>query len=91
MSRSSILILFGVLVIVAPFSGLPSSFRAFLLVVFGAAIVIVGLMERLEHVRFARTKTTTPVSEDVLEETPVTVEPVSETPVTEPPHGVSPI
>ena len=89
MSRPSVVILFGILTILTPFSGLPSSFRAFLLVIFGAAVVIAGLMERLERVRAARTKMMPSVSP---EEATVLTEVVPEkTPVTEVPHGVSPI
>ena len=88
MSRPSVVILFGILTILTPFSGLPSSFRAFLLVIFGAAVVIAGLMERLEHVRAARTTTMPSVT---TEESIVSEEVVSETPVTVESHGVSPI
>jgi|GEM_PF-1132896 len=85
MSRSSVIILFGVLTILTPFSGLPSSFRTFILVVFGAVLVVVGLMERLEQVRAAREKMST-----VLEASSVH-ESTSKTSLTEAPHGVSPI
>ena len=47
MSRSSALILLGVLTVLAPFSGLPFAFRTFLLVVFGASVLGIGLSMRV--------------------------------------------
>ena len=47
MSRSSTLILFGVLVILTPFSGLPITFRSLLSVIFGACILGIGLSIRV--------------------------------------------
>ncbi len=46
MSRPSILILIGVLTIIAPFSGLPVSFRSLLTVILGACVLGIGLSLR---------------------------------------------
>ncbi len=46
MSRPSILILLGILVILTPFSGLPINIRTSLLVVFGAYVLGIGLSLR---------------------------------------------
>ena len=51
MSRSSILILVGVLVMLTPFSGMPISIRNLVLVVFGATILGIGLSVRTEKTR----------------------------------------
>ena len=47
MSRSSTLILLGVLIILAPFTGLPFSLRALLTVIFGACVLGIGLSMRV--------------------------------------------
>ncbi len=46
MSRASILILLGVLVILVPFSGLPIAFRNALEVIFGIIVLSLGLSMR---------------------------------------------
>ncbi|MEK7135650.1 MAG: hypothetical protein AAB831_00630 [Patescibacteria group bacterium] len=46
MSRSSILILLGILTILAPFSGLPMSIRSLLSVIFGACVLGIGISMR---------------------------------------------
>jgi hypothetical protein len=46
MSRASILMILGVLVILTPFSGLPISLRTLLLIIFGAAVFGIGLAMR---------------------------------------------
>ena len=46
MSRPSILILLGILVILTPFSGLPISIRSLLSVIFGACVLGIGLSLR---------------------------------------------
>ncbi len=46
MSRASTLILLGVLVILAPFSGLPIAFRNLFAVIFGACVLGIGLAMR---------------------------------------------
>ncbi len=47
MSRPSMLILIGVLTILAPFSGLPVSFRTLLTIIFGACVLGIGLSLRV--------------------------------------------
>ncbi|MEK7114127.1 MAG: hypothetical protein AAB850_01090 [Patescibacteria group bacterium] len=51
MSRTSTLILLGVLVILAPFSGLPASLRSLLAVILGACVLGIGISERAREVR----------------------------------------
>ena len=46
MSRTSALILLGVLILLVPFSGLPISFRSLLTLVFGACVLGIGLSLR---------------------------------------------
>jgi len=46
MSRASTLILLGVLVIIAPFSGFPVALRSFFSVVLGAFVLGIGLALR---------------------------------------------
>ena len=53
MSRSSALILLGVLTILIPFSGLPLAFRSLLTVVFGMSVLAVGLSLRSREARVA--------------------------------------
>jgi hypothetical protein len=48
MSRPSTLILLGILIILAPFSGLPINIRTLLLVVFGAYTLGIGLSLRTQ-------------------------------------------
>ncbi|MFA6415043.1 MAG: hypothetical protein WCV89_03630 [Candidatus Paceibacterota bacterium] len=54
MSRTSTLILLGVLVILAPFSGLPIAIRSLLAVIFGACVLGIGLSIRAQEARNAR-------------------------------------
>lgn len=49
MSRAGILILLGILVILAPFSGLPTSIRSLLAVILGACVLGIGLMLRARN------------------------------------------
>jgi hypothetical protein len=51
MSRTSALILLGILIILTPFSGFPTSIRSLLVVVFGACVSSVGLMIRAHEAR----------------------------------------
>jgi len=51
MSRTSTLILLGILTILTPFSGLPIAFRTLLTVIFGASVVGIGLMLRTREAR----------------------------------------
>ncbi len=46
MSRASVLILLGVLVILAPFSGFPIALRSLFSLVLGACVIGIGLMLR---------------------------------------------
>jgi hypothetical protein len=54
MSRSSLLILLGVVFIIIPFSGLPSGFRTFLAIVCGALVLGLGVRERAHGARAAQ-------------------------------------
>ncbi|MFH1178301.1 MAG: hypothetical protein V1711_01060 [bacterium] len=46
MSRSSTFILLGILIILAPFSGLPVSLRSLFTVIFGVCVLVIGLSMR---------------------------------------------
>jgi len=46
MSLASTLILLGALVIIAPFSGLPITFRSLLAVIFGGCVLGIGIYMR---------------------------------------------
>ena len=50
MSRSSSLILLGILTILTPFSGLPMTLRTLLAVIFGVCVLGIGLSMRANHV-----------------------------------------
>ncbi len=75
MSRTSTLILLGILVILAPYSGLPITFRNLLAVIFGACVLGIGLSMRAREARAAQASV----------EAPSAPEPVA------PPQGISPI
>ena len=77
MSRTSTLILLGILVILAPFSGFPIGFRDLLAVVFGACVAGIGLSMRVHEARSAAAK-------QPSAETPSSSEPA-------PPQIISPI
>lgn len=80
MSRTSTLILLGVLTILAPFSGLPAEIRTLLAVIFGAGIAGIGLLIRADEAR-----------EQGVGESAIASE-TSETQATESaPTGVSPV
>lgn len=51
MSRTSTLILFGVLIAITPFSGLPMTFRSLLEVIFGIVVLGIGFSLRAHEVR----------------------------------------
>lgn len=51
MSRASTLILLGVLVILAPFSGFPIAIRNLFAVIFGASVLGIGLTLRAREAR----------------------------------------
>ena len=46
MSRTSALILLGILILITPFSGLPMTLRSLFLVIFGACVLGIGLSMR---------------------------------------------
>ncbi|MFZ1075510.1 MAG: hypothetical protein WAN50_04000 [Minisyncoccia bacterium] len=81
MSRTSALILLGILVALTPFSGLPIAIRNLLAVIFGICVTSIGVSLRAHEVRTKQqaVESTVPV---------MTAEPVSEP---TPPTGVSPI
>lgn len=54
MSRTSTLILLGILVIITPFSGLPIFLRSALAVIFGACVLGIGLRDRTQEARASR-------------------------------------
>ncbi|MDE1919753.1 MAG: hypothetical protein KGH56_03620 [Patescibacteria group bacterium] len=60
MSRASTLILLGILTILTPFSGLPSSFRSLLAVIFGASVFAIGFSLRAREAESAQAATTEP-------------------------------
>lgn len=49
MSRSGVLILLGTLIILTPFSGIPIAARTVLILIFGAAVLGLGLSERIRR------------------------------------------
>jgi hypothetical protein len=78
MSRTSALMLLGVLVMLAPFSGLPSTFRTLLLVIFGITILGIGLTLRTQEVRQAQSSSSnqTPEPESPATHIPTNVSPL---------------
>ncbi|MDB5244621.1 MAG: hypothetical protein JWN18_491 [Parcubacteria group bacterium] len=77
MSKTSMLILLGVLTILSPFSGLPMAMRSFLTVVFGACVAIVGLTLRAHQARTSRAAVEAVLSQ--AEEEPLQMEPARTT------------
>jgi hypothetical protein len=75
MSRSSAIILLGILVILAPLSGLPTSWVTLLLAIFGVIIALIGIALRAEGARKAREAMFTPSNLPVAEFSPA--DPVS--------------
>lgn len=62
MSRTSALILLGILVMLTPFSGLPIAIRSLISVICGIAILGIGLMLRTREVHQSQpTETPSPV------------------------------
>jgi len=66
MSRTSTLILLGILVILVPFSGLPIAVRSFLSVIFGACVLGIGFALRARDVRMKKAQSVaeTPAAPD---------------------------
>ena len=62
MSRTSTLILIGILIILTPFSGLPIAIRTLLTVLFGACVSGIGLTLRTHEVRAVKPPVGTPPS-----------------------------
>lgn len=60
MSRTSALILLGILVILIPFSGLPIALRTMLSVICGVAVLGIGLMLRTHEVQSKSTEAVKP-------------------------------
>ena len=77
MSRTSTLILLGVLAMLAPFSGFPIAFRNLLAVIFGACVAGIGFSMRAHEARSA-------AAGQPSIETPPTSEPA-------PPQDISPV
>ena len=92
MSKSSALILLGVLTILTPFSGLPVAVRTLLFIVFGACVLGIGflLRPREQRAQVAAQGASAPEAPAPVVEAR---EPLSEEPPApaEPSHGVSPI
>ena len=53
MSRAGTLILIGILIVLAPVSGLPMSVRMFLSIVFGACVIAIGIIIRSRDAKCA--------------------------------------
>ena len=81
MSRTSTLIILGLLTVLAPFSGLPMPMRTFLEVVCGAVVAGIGLFLRASEADRERQSAEASLA-------PVAAESVNEPTL---PHGVSPI
>ncbi|HUY62300.1 MAG TPA: hypothetical protein VMV50_00685 [Candidatus Paceibacterota bacterium] len=84
MSRTSTLIVLGVLIALAPFSGIPVNLRALLEVIFGMFVLGIGFSLRAHEARRMHGAKSAPVA--AAAELPVEPQPIAE-----PPHGVSPI
>ncbi len=60
MSRTSLLILFGILTVLVPFSGLPIAVRTLLTVILGASVAGIGLALRTREARNMQPPAETP-------------------------------
>ena len=91
MSRSSALILLGLLIMLAPVSGLPSALRTLLVFLFGACVLIIGIVMRAEKARKA--KEAAPVAPVAPAAAPPAsaAAPVMPAPPPVPPKNISPI
>lgn len=76
MSRSSTLILFGILIMLTPYSGLPIAFRTFLIVVFGACVAVFGFLLRKSDVRESKAAQEAPQAESASPEPPQGISPI---------------
>lgn len=74
MSRTGMLVLLGVLIILTPFSGLPVQLRTLLSVVLGASVAGIGLLIRAQeaklHKRSGETEASFPTSQPEPEPLP---------------------
>jgi hypothetical protein len=82
MSRTSTLILLGILIILTPFSGFPMAIRTLLTVIFGACVSGIGLTLRASEARNQRQSMETPP-------TPAIISSIASEPT--PSSGVSPV
>jgi uncharacterized membrane protein YqgA involved in biofilm formation len=67
MSRSSSIIVLGTLIILTPVSGLPITYRSFLTVLLGAAVLGIGLSMRTRKTASKQESEPAPVSEATIE------------------------
>jgi len=84
MSRTSTLIVLGILIIIVPYSGLPVAFRGLLEIAFGALVLSIGLWLRSKEAKRATLSSPEPMAEP-------SVPAAHAEEVPPPPHGVSPI
>ena len=74
MSRTSTLILLGIIVMLTPFSGLPIAIRSLISVICGIAILGIGLMLRTREVHQAQpTETPAPAEEPTIPTSPSSI------------------
>ncbi len=93
MSRSSVLILVGILILFVPFSGTPSSWQTVLIVIFSIVVIGIGFLERTIHITHMK-GTSSPVipTETVSEPASEAKDKITSASVTsDSPHDVSPI
>ena len=92
MSRSSALIILGILTVLAPYSGLPVAMRAMIVLVLGAAVLAIGVTMRAEAARLQRrAHEATQIPVAVVETETPSEEAVKVTDSEAPRAGVSPI
>lgn len=87
MSRSSVLILVGILLVIAPFAGVPSAWLAVLVPFFGLIVCVVGFLVRETQVHKAMLEN--PHEQASASLAPTTESQTPHTPPAKP--GVSPI
>jgi hypothetical protein len=61
MSRTGLLILLGILIMLVPFSGLPVALRTLLSIIFGACVLGIGITVRARQAERAQISSETPV------------------------------
>ncbi len=62
MSRTSTLILLGILIVLTPFSGLPIAFRTLIVVILGVCVSGIGFAIRVYEARSMQSQTEVPTS-----------------------------